>query len=276
MKHLLKPLTWSLFTLVSAFVLSCASNDEPDPVDCSVTDLSLTLDDSVDPTSCESGDGSITVAATGGKSPYTYKLNSGSFGSSSSFSNLDPGSYTVTVRDANNCEKKLAAITLTAPSAPVAGVSTVIDQTNCTSPNGSITANVTGGTPPYMYKLGTGSFIFTATFGNLRAGNYTITVQDDSDCTITINETVDSNTGVSYATDIFPILQANCIKSGCHNGDNGADRNWSVFLNVQAKAAGIKTRTGNGSMPADISPLGLPQSQRDLIACWVDEGAKNN
>jgi hypothetical protein len=81
---------------------------------------------------------------------------------------------------------------------------------------------------------------------------------------------------VSFQDDIKPILETNCIKSGCHNGDNGATLNWSVFANVQAKASAIKTRTGNKSMPADIAPTGLPQSQIDLIACWVDQGAKNN
>ncbi|MDZ7647994.1 MAG: hypothetical protein U5K54_12920 [Cytophagales bacterium] len=64
-------------------------------------------------------------------------------------------------------------------------------------------------------------------------------------------------TGISYAADIAPILQTNCIKSGCHNGDNGAQRNWSVFTNVQSDAQNIKTRTGNRSMPQDIAPVQL-------------------
>lgn len=84
------------------------------------------------------------------------------------------------------------------------------------------------------------------------------------------------NSPISYAAQIKPILDANCIKSGCHNGDNGAERNWIVFANVKAKAEAIKTRTGNRTMPADIAPTGLPQNEIDLIACWVDQGAQNN
>jgi hypothetical protein len=79
----------------------------------------------------------------------------------------------------------------------------------------------------------------------------------------------------SYEMDIKPILETNCIKSGCHNGDNGADRNWSVFSNVQAKAQGIKAFTGSRIMPAD-NPDALTQQQINLIACWVDAGALNN
>ena len=81
---------------------------------------------------------------------------------------------------------------------------------------------------------------------------------------------------VSYQNDIKPILEANCIKSGCHNGDNGAERDWSVFENVQTHADQIKELTGNGSMPLDIAPTGLPQRERDLIACWVNSGAQDN
>jgi len=254
----------------------CSSNDEPKPVDCNTTDLAITLTSKSDPASCNTNNGSIVVSATGGAAPYQFKLNSGTFGSAATFNNLGGGSFSVIVKDGNDCEKTLAAVVLTSPSSPVAGASTVTAHTNCLGPNGSITVNVTGGTPPYEYKIGSGAFVSSNIFGQLKAGNYTITVQDNADCSITINDVVSSNTTVSFETQIKPILQTNCIKSGCHNGDNGADRNWSVFANVKASAQNIKTRTGNKSMPADIAPTGLPQDQIDLIACWVDSGAQNN
>lgn len=254
----------------------CASNDEPKPVDCNTTDLAITLTTKSDPASCNTNNGSIVVSATGGEGPYQFKLNSGTFAATSTFNNLGAGSFTVVVKDANLCEKTLSAIVLAAPSSPVAGASTITAHTNCLSPNGAITVNVTGGTPPYQYKIGSGAFASSNVFGQLKSGNYTITVQDDADCSITINDVVASNTTVSFETDIKPILQTSCIKSGCHNGDNGADRNWSIFANVKASAQNIKTRTGNKSMPADIAPTGLPQNQIDLIACWVDSGAQNN
>lgn len=273
----------SVFRLLSVSIIvsmllymSCSSNDEPEPVNCTNTDLQISIMGKTDPTSCGTSNGSITVSASGGAAPYQFKLDNTSYGSATTFSNLGGGSFTVTVKDKNGCEKTSIAIILIAPSGPAAGAPTISDQTNCTSPNGSITANVTGGSIPYQYKLGTGSFGSASTFSNLKAGSYTITVLDNAGCSITINAIVASKTDVSYVTDIKPILEANCIKSGCHNGDNGTDRNWSIFSNVQAKAAGIKTRTGNKSMPADIAPTGLPQNEIDLIACWVDEGAKNN
>ncbi len=254
----------------------CSSNDEPQPVDCTTSDLAIALGAKSDPAGCGTNDGSISVTASGGLAPYQFKLNGGALAGASAFSNLSSGIFTITVKDKNGCERELSGVTLTAPSAPVAGAPVLVSQTNCSAPNGPITVNVSGGETPYQYKLGDGSFGSSATFSNLKAGNYTVTIKDAGNCTITVNSTVASATTVSYATDIAPILQANCIKSGCHNGDNGADKNWSVFANVQSNAQNIKTRTGNKSMPQDIAPTGLPQAQIDLIACWVDSGALNN
>ena len=45
--------------------------------------------------------GSVTVAGSGGVSPYEYKLGTGSYQSSGTFSSLAAGSYTITVRDAS-------------------------------------------------------------------------------------------------------------------------------------------------------------------------------
>lgn len=83
-----------------------------------------------------------------------------------------------------------------------------------------------------------------------------------------------SNTTVSFATDIKPIIETSCLinNSQCH-GKNLSIPNWANFSEVQAKAALIKTKTGNRSMPKIGS---LSQAQIDLIACWVDNGAQNN
>ena len=49
--------------------------------------------------------GELTAIATGGTAPYRYKLQSQTeFQTSNSFSGLLPGTYTLTVVDANGCE----------------------------------------------------------------------------------------------------------------------------------------------------------------------------
>jgi len=47
--------------------------------------------------------GNITVNATGGVAPLQYSINGGAYQSSNSFPNLQPGTYTVTTKDAALC-----------------------------------------------------------------------------------------------------------------------------------------------------------------------------
>ena len=71
----------------------------------------------------------------------------------------------------------------------------------------------------------------------------------------------------------MPLLALKCAISGCHNGDNGASRNWTVKTNVLANASEIKSRTQSGDMPRTGS---LSEEQKALIACWVDDGGLDN
>jgi gliding motility-associated-like protein len=47
--------------------------------------------------------GSISVNAAGGVAPLQYSINGGTYQSSNTFTNLQPGAYTVTTRDASSC-----------------------------------------------------------------------------------------------------------------------------------------------------------------------------
>jgi hypothetical protein len=59
--------------------------------------------------------GSVSVTATGGVSPYTYRLDTGPFQDNGSFGSLSAGDYIITVRDANNCERQIQ-VEMTFPS----------------------------------------------------------------------------------------------------------------------------------------------------------------
>ncbi len=64
-------------------------------------------------TPCVSASGSISVAANGGTAPYTYSLNSSTqFQTSNLFSNLNQGTYSISVKDANGCTSTQSSLTV--------------------------------------------------------------------------------------------------------------------------------------------------------------------
>ncbi len=134
--------------------------------------------------------GSVTVAGSGGTSPYTYAIDGTTFGNSGNFSSLAAGSYTITVKDANGCTTT-QPVTITQPAAALS--SSISSQTNVAcfgSSTGSVTVSGSGGTTPYTYSIDGTNFGNSGTFSNLAAGSYTITVKDANGCTTTQSVTI--------------------------------------------------------------------------------------
>ncbi|RMF22213.1 MAG: hypothetical protein D6765_14590, partial [Bacteroidetes bacterium] len=121
-------------------------------------------------------DDEITALATGGTPPLEYSLDGVNFQSSNVFSGLSNGTYTVTVRDANGCTADAEAIvavnTLIVSASIQQGISCNGAQ------DGSISANVGGGTAPYQFSLNGGPFQSSNVFSNLGPGTYVVTVMD--------------------------------------------------------------------------------------------------
>lgn len=107
---------------------------------------------------------------------------------------------------------------------------------------------------------------------------FLIFVQSCVDHTFPETEIDECGGTVSFAADIKPIVDASCAITGCHNGDNGANKNWTVFSNFQSKSASVKDRVTRPSGVAGHMPLvgSITESQIQSIVCWVDQGAKNN
>jgi len=83
---------------------------------------------------------------------------------------------------------------------------------------------------------------------------------------------------VSYSAQVQPIVNTSCAISGCHNGDLGPDKNWTVFDTFQGKSAEVKDRINRpagtpGHMPAAGA---ITPDEIQKITCWVDQGSQNN
>lgn len=145
-----------------------------------------------------SNNGTSTLTASGGTGAFTYNwLPYGGTGSTAN--NLATGTYTVTVTDSNSCTTS-ANVTITQPSSALTIYNTSIVNTQCGTPTGQITANVSGGTMPYHYMWSNGDT--TNVTQNIGAGNYTLTVTDGNGCTtaspvLTVGTTL-PNFGVNF------------------------------------------------------------------------------
>lgn len=156
---------------------------------------------------CAANDGAITASANGGVGPYVYNWSNNQSGAT--ITGLTPGSYTVTVLDANNCSTT-ATTSITAP----AGITLTFtsNDASCGSADGSATVSAIGGSGNYTYTWsnnGNG-----ATIANVAAGSYAVTVSDGS-CTVTGTTSVNNLGGPSISI-------SSSTNVSCFGGNNGS------------------------------------------------------
>ena len=162
--------------------------------------------------SCNGGtNGTATVSPTGGTPSYTYSW-APSGGTAATATGLAPGTYTVTVTDANSCQGT-KSFTITQPTALNTAAGSKTDVSCNGGTNGTATVSPTGGTPSYTYSWApSGGTAATAT--GLTAGTYTVTVTDANNCqgtkSFTITQPTALNTTAGSKTDV-----------SCNGGTNG-------------------------------------------------------
>ena len=97
---------------------------------------------------------------------------------------------------------------------------------------------------------------------------------------------------ISFKTNVLPIFQISCAVQGCHDVTTHAAAvvldSANAYTNItQAGTGYIIAYNANASlfyttlnspgvngMPKGLPPL--PQCQVETIACWINQGAKNN
>ncbi len=158
--------------------------------------------------------GSIVVTPTSGTGPFTYRIGTiGVFGPSNSFTNLKPGKYTVSIRGTGGCAGITPQITIDPSSSLNAGI-TKTDPVCFGSATGSITLTPSGGTSPFLYKLGTvGGFVTNSTFTGLKAGKILAYIKDANGCVASANITLINPAPLAFT---FTSTDAVCYNS--HTG----------------------------------------------------------
>jgi len=175
------------------------------------TPSDITIAGTTTKVTCHGGnDGKVTVTASGGTPGYTYNWNNG--GTTEIISGLTTGTYTVTVTDANSCQKTATYFVDENPAITI----TLVGKQNpkCSySADGSITVIASGGVSPYYYNWTSPPGGSAATVTGLATGTYTVTVTDVGSCQATAN----------YSVTAPPPVTVECIPTHitCYTYNNG-------------------------------------------------------
>ena len=153
-----------------------AITDSPGPV---IDETNVLIADE----NCGQSDGSVTgLTVSGGSGTITYDWNNG-LSNQLNLTGVGTGSYTLVVTDANGCTDTSSAFNVNSIGGPVIDISNmVITDEGCLGNDGSITGiTVSGGNPGYTFDWN-GNATPSADLTGASAGNYTLTVTDNSGC----------------------------------------------------------------------------------------------
>jgi len=153
---------------------------------------------STDETANNANDGTATTDPSGGTYPYYYEWSNGA--TTNSIDNLAPGTYTVTVSDFNDCLDE-QSVTVNSFGCPTFTVNSSLDDAGCFGEcNGTISVNsVENAQSPLQYLWSNDAT--TPSISNLCAGNYTITITDNVNCSIVQSYTISQNPQISATID---------------------------------------------------------------------------
>lgn len=126
-------------------------------------------------------------------------------------------------------------------------------EATCGLEDGKLTVSVNGGSGDYMYSINGVDFQSSNVFGNLGAGNYSVTVMDANECSDTGSGIVESSSGLEMNVDISTV-------AGCET-ENGV-----LSVEVTGGAAPYQYRLDDGSFQDQPEFSGLASGLYLLMA----------
>ncbi|MBK9077114.1 MAG: choice-of-anchor L domain-containing protein [Flavobacteriales bacterium] len=181
----------------------------PDPLDPFLTPFAFPSGSN---TSCAgANDGSITLALTGGVPGYTYAWigPNGYSSSDSMIVDLAPGTYCLSLLDANGCSVQACTDVI---AAPALDASTSTTSADCGAIAGSVDLNVQGGGEPFTFEWNNGAQ--TEDISGLLPGTYVVMITDVNGCTLPDSATVSGSPGL--------IADAAVTNNACNESTIGA------------------------------------------------------
>jgi len=232
---------------------------EPEVLDLTVTDLQAVV--------CYgAANGSAEVAATGGTEPYSISWSNNIIGSVAD--NLDAGSYTAYVSDANGCSDSVIVV-ITQPDT-IELIQHSTNMVTCFGGNdGEITVLIDGGVAPYTYDWpAIGQTGNTAT--GLSAGWYTFVAADAGGCTYTDSLEITQPTQVAVTASADTAIcpgNAVVISASASGGAGNYSYTWNNGLGFGASHSVSPSQTTTYSVQA-FDQSGCP-AQSDSVTVSI-------
>ena len=134
---------------------------------------------------CAGGNtGKLAATASGGISPYQYVWSNNDI--SAFAGQLGPGSYVVTVTDANQCTQLANAVINDLPGVSGNGIAGPLP---CQNAKEELAINITSGTGPFTFKWSDGD---TTNGISVHPGSYSVTVEDANGCKFDTSFTIEN------------------------------------------------------------------------------------
>lgn len=159
---------------------------------------------------CGEPDGSALVSISGGTTPYAFDIGDGVTGQSD-FQNLAPGTYNITITDANQCGLT-DSFTIISTPLPQPAIDSVV--AFCEGDSAMITVGQFA-----EYQWSTGEFLPTIFVAE--AGEYAVTVTNDEGCTATASAmaTAQDLVTLTLENDVLEICPGESVQLLVSGGD---------------------------------------------------------
>ena len=192
---------------------------------------------------CLNGTGSVNSTPTGGVAPYTYSWTNNAL--TQNITNLQAGSYTVTVQDANGCTAQSTGTVATTLSPLPVQILNITGTTILTCTNPTIVLQATGGV---TYNWSGGSTPLNDTNSITQPGLYTVNMVDPNGCPVSQTITLTQNitpptpgitniTGTTIIDCNAPSIDLQATGGGTYQWNN----NLGTSANVNITQAGTYT-----------------------------------
>ncbi|MEO9890947.1 SprB repeat-containing protein, partial [Aurantibacter sp.] len=222
---------------------------------------------------CTNGSATIAASVTsGGTAPFEYSTNGVNFQTSSDFTGLGAGDYTITVKDVNGCTSTVDQ-TVTSGS-NLSDLTFLTSNVDCATGATDVQIIVQGGTAPFTYKT-TAPTALTApgdTFNGLTPNTYTFEVEGDDGCKIVRNYVVPE----PNATQVTASVKNNvsCFAPGTADGVvdltvNNFDTEYSITVE-DSSGNSTGSHDANNITTTNYSITGLPA---DTFTIYISDAS---